>query len=248
MGIVGWVGHPELYARLLLFDQPFGGVLEATTHKQVVERLSAHTAWAFHQISEAIGMDHPGIREPSWQDQEPPSWVPAIRKLLSVKSEEIWVTRASPNWRYYTASKNAFSVTELEQGAARRLRLAFGWYDPVVVERENQHVLRAANLFNSVPSNILRRGVKIIQAAEQGSAPPWRGLAAKPEENAIMAIPLESHCVFLAIKQSSCCVARADMTIPFSPGRLGSGERGRSSSIQLQHRMCLGEASQPRKI
>jgi hypothetical protein len=58
----------------------------------------------------------------------------------------------------------------------------------------------ASNLFNSVSLSILRLGVKIVRCVEQESAPPWRGLAAKPEDNAIMAIPLETHCVFLGNK------------------------------------------------
>jgi hypothetical protein len=142
MDVEGWCGNPELYARLLFFDQPFGGVLDPTTRKQIIERLNAHTAWASHRIADAAGFDDPNIRKPIWQDEEPPPWVYAIRKLLSIKSQEIWITRANPNWRYYTANKNKFSVTELGQGMAWHLRLAFGSYNPVAIEQNGRCILR----------------------------------------------------------------------------------------------------------
>lgn len=109
----------------------------------------------------------------------------------------MWVSRENPDWRYYTAKKNAFSVTELAPNAARLLRLAFPFYDPVATLINDRHVVRAADLFNSVPDSLLRRGIKLVRTVEQDESPPWRGLGSKPEDDTILAIPLETHCVFL---------------------------------------------------
>ena len=195
----GFCGSPELYARFLIFDQPLGGVFrkEAHEHEKVFERLLAHTAWAFHRISDAISMELPSVREPSWQDDKLPSWVPTIRALMNVRSEELWVTRKNPNWRYYTANDNAFSVVELEPDAALGLRLSFASYNPKVIRIGGNHVLRTANMVNAIPTRLLRRGNQLMECVERSDGLPWKGLASKPGDGATIAIPLESHCVFL---------------------------------------------------
>jgi len=98
--VEGWVGSPELSARWLIFDQPSGGVFPRDTHDSDYKRLLAHTAWAFHGISDAIRMERPNLRRPSWQDDSPPSWVPTIRARMGIDGEELYVTRQNPNWRY----------------------------------------------------------------------------------------------------------------------------------------------------
>jgi hypothetical protein len=201
------VALPNFTLGCFFFDQPFGGVLARKGYKRTVDRMRAHTAWAYHEVAEAVGLDSPDVRPPDWRDDEAPPWVSEVRKLLGVKSDGIWVTRANPDWKYYTADKNAFSIAELTPNAALRLRFAFGWYDPVAIERGGRHILKAANLFNSVPSALLHRGVQILRCVEQDSALPWAGLSAKPSDVAIIAIPIESHCVFLG--RSTIVVLRA---------------------------------------
>ena len=193
----GFAGSPELSARWLIFDQPSGGVFQKETHKRDLEHLLAHTAWAFHLVSEAINMEPASSREPSWQDDEPPSWVPPIRALMDIKSEELWVTRKNPNWRYYTANNNALSVVELEPDAALALRLSFVGYDPKSIRIGGNHVLLAANMINAVSTRLLRRGIQLMKCVEGKDGLPWRGLGSQLGDSATIAIPLETHCAFL---------------------------------------------------
>ena len=195
--VEGFVGSPELSARWLIFDQPSGSIFPKETHNRDYERLLAHTAWAFHRISDAIRMEPPSSREPSWQDDEPPSWVSSIRALMDIGSEELYVTRKNPNWRYYTANDNALSVVELEPDAALELRLAFMGYDPKSIRIGGNHVLRAANLVNAVSSKLLRRGSQLMKCVEGSDGLPWRGIASGLGDKATIAIPLETHCAFL---------------------------------------------------
>ena len=193
----GFAGSPELYARYLIFDQPSGGIYGKKVYDREYKRLLAHTAWAFHGISDVVGMEPPSSREPSWRENEPPSWVPSVRALMDIGSEELYVTRQNPNWRYYTANDNALSVVELEPEAALALRLLFTGYDPKAMKIGGNYVLRAANLVNVVSSKLLRRGSEVVKCVEKQDSLPWKGLASRLEDRATIAIPLETHCAFL---------------------------------------------------
>jgi hypothetical protein len=53
-------------------------------------------------------------------------------------------------------------------------------------------------LKNAIPKKVVSKGLKYIRAVENGDRQlPWRGVSSSPVEAAIIAIPLESHCVFL---------------------------------------------------
>lgn len=76
----GWSGAPELYARLLLFEQPFESVVSPSVAPETARRLKAYTAWASHQIRDAVGLDNPSARQPAWHDEVPPPWVANVRR------------------------------------------------------------------------------------------------------------------------------------------------------------------------
>jgi hypothetical protein len=205
--IVGMTGSPEIYARLLRFDQPFGHVMDPTSAPTIVARIKAHTAWASHHIAETVSLADPRECEPKWWEDEAPSWTSSLRSPLREAGHDLWVSRSNPNWKYYTAANNAFSVAELDNDAAKRLRIAFMSYEPVSVQLGRRHVLHAGGLYNSVPATALRRGVEIIRCVEGEGAPPWHGPAAQPHENAILTIPIENHCIFLGNRTVAavCC-------------------------------------------
>ena len=142
----GMCGSPEVYQRWLVFDQPFGGVFQRRVHERHWKQLLAHTAWAYHAIADAIGMKPPSVRQPSWHEDAEPSWLGALRALVEVKGEELWVSRENPDWQYYTAGENAVSVVELRPGAALRLRASVGQYNPTVVRIGENEVLRAGDM------------------------------------------------------------------------------------------------------
>lgn len=193
----GVSGPPELYARLLRFDQPFGHVMHSSSAQQVVALIRAHTAWAYHRLADAVGLDDPRMNKPDWWESEAPSWVSSLCSIAPPDGSEIWVKRSNPNWEYYTAAKNAFSVAKLDVHAATRLRLAIPLYDPVSIKLGRRYVIQSGGLYNSVPADALKRGVEIIRRVEGDSTPPWRGPGAKRTDHAILTIPLENHCIFL---------------------------------------------------
>ena len=195
--VEGFVGSPELSARWLIFEQPSGGVFPKDTQDRDYKRLLAHTAWAFHGISEAIRMERPNVRKPSWQEDNPPSWVPSIRALMGMKSDELYVTRENPNWQYYTANKNALSVIKLEPERALALRLAMVGYKPKTIRIGRNHILRVGRLVNAVSSGLLSQGNRLLKCVEGHDGLPWRGLATNGDDGAVLAIPLETHCAFL---------------------------------------------------
>ena len=195
--IEGMVGSPELYGRWLVFEQPFGGFLWEEVCEEHLKRLMAHTAWAYHEISETVRMVSPNVRKPSWREETAPSWVQSVRALTQVPSEELWVSRKNPDWQYYTANKNALSIVELNPGAVLGLRRSFAWYNPMAIRIGGNYVLRATNMVNVVSSRLLSRGNRLIKCVEGDDKLPWKGLASNPRDMATIAIPLETHCVFL---------------------------------------------------
>ena len=76
------------------------------------------------------------------------------------------------------------------------LRRALFAYEPTSVEGRSRTSILASGLKNAIPKRVVATGLKYIRAIEDSHL-PWRGVNSTAIEAAIVAIPLESHCVFL---------------------------------------------------
>ena len=65
---VGWCGSPEIGARFMFFDQPYGTALSEAEFELHRSRLLAHTAWAAHDLLDAFRFGGGGTKIPKWSD------------------------------------------------------------------------------------------------------------------------------------------------------------------------------------
>jgi hypothetical protein len=191
--VEGFGGQPELYERVVLFDQP--DYLRGKPSSEQIDFLKAYSAHAAHLMGWICGLEHEAVKKRQWDDRRAPNWVKHVRKLIKRRDPELWVTRSNPDWRYYTASGNALSVVEFLRPFI--LRDLLHYYRPLASTRGARHVIRTDSIFNAVSEAVVRKALQVIGCVEGQDAPPWRGFAPDAENNAIVAVPLESHCAFI---------------------------------------------------
>ena len=102
-GYEGWCGPPELESTLLFFDQPYGSAIRESEINAVETRLKAHTAWAGHDIIDAIRLFPSPRRRAVWDEETPPPWISTIEPIIGEQSGGIWITRRNPHWSYYVS-------------------------------------------------------------------------------------------------------------------------------------------------
>nr|WP_312295656.1 restriction endonuclease [Brevundimonas diminuta] len=193
---VGFGGSPEIYSRFLVFNQPNGGGAMPLAEGRVAQRrLLAHTAWAAHGLLDALRFG--GNREPSWKDASPPSWVPKLDGLVSGVDTGIWITRSNPDWEYFVDPSNAVSVVRLKPTARAILNHLFYFYRPQVTKVDGWFAIVSGRLRNCVSEGAIDTAVRIIERVEGRSAARWLGPASTAQDNAILLLPLESHCLFI---------------------------------------------------
>lgn len=196
-GYEGWCGPPELESTLLFFDQPYGSAIQESEIDAVEARLKAHTAWAGHDIIDAIRLFPKAGRRASWDEETPPSWISEIEPIIGEQSGGIWITRRNPHWSYYVSRDNTISIARFETEFRRSLRHAFIFWQPDAAECMGRYALIANGLSNSVPVAVAERAVEIISRIEGRTRAKWRGPAATPDSDDILMVPLESHCIFI---------------------------------------------------
>jgi hypothetical protein len=208
----GFVGAPEIYERYLLFDQPFGSVLPKENADPIIRRIKAHTSLIHHLVQDLTEMDQ--NEEPYWDHSAPPDWLPAVRRVAGGGTDyEIWITRRNPNWRYYRNKTGSTSVVEFTGANAEMLPWLFLGYSATSVERKARYAVSAGSLFNSVPVQLVKKGVQLIRAVEGAAAPAWIGMDGVSPGNGIMVIPLETHCAVVGRR-----------TLALLRGKCGYGE------------------------
>lgn len=189
-------GSPEVYSRFLVFNQPYGGgALSPAEGALARKRILAHTAFVAHDLLDACRFG--GNRKPSWKDADPPLWVPKLDGLVDDLEAGIWVTRNNPDWEYFVDPGNAVSVVRLKPSARPILNHLFGLYHPRVSTVDGRVAIIAGGMRNSVEDGAIDMAVQIIQRVEGRSAAKWVGPASLAQDNTILLLPLESHCIFI---------------------------------------------------
>jgi hypothetical protein len=196
-GYEGWCGPPELESRLLFFDQPYGAAVRESEIDAVEARLKAHTAWAGHDIIDAIRLFPKPRRPVSWDEETPPAWIAGIEPIVGEQSGGIWITRRNPHWSYYVNQDNTVSIARFEAEFRRALRHALMFWRPDAAECMGRYAVVANGLSNSVPVSVAERAVELISRIEGRARAKWRGPAATPETEDILMVPLENHCIFI---------------------------------------------------
>lgn len=195
---VGWGGPPELYGRVVLFEQSLDPLVQGAHSEDTARKLKAQVGLAYHVIADVINDQNPRVAPPSWDEETEPPWLAGVRKLLPAKNKrDIWITRSNPDWQYFSSEDNAVSVTVLPRGACVQLRGLFIDYKPSGLKRGKKTVLGVKGLFNVISETVIRLGVKLLRCVEGESTPPWVGPFAAAFEYAILVVPTESHCMFL---------------------------------------------------
>lgn len=105
--------------------------------------------------------------------------------------------RECPDWLYAKSHRGRISVAVFPVERMIALRRALLAYEPTSTESRSRISILASGLKNAIPKKILSMGIKYIRSMEVGDLVPWRGVNSSPCDLAIVAIPLESHCVFL---------------------------------------------------
>lgn len=192
----GFVGiEEEIYARWLVFEQ-VGDFQDDSTAKQ---RLLAHTARAYHVLNDVLGWEHIKYPNAKWKDKcgEADEMVELLNAAGEFKDfGDMAGRRECPDWLYAKSHKGRISVAIFPLECMIALRRALLTYEPTSVEGRSRISIIASGLKNAIPKKVLAKGLRYIRAIED-SQTPWRGVNTNPGEPAIIAIPLESHCVFL---------------------------------------------------
>lgn len=195
---VGWGGSPEVGSRFMFFNQPYSSALAKPDADIALERLLAHTAWVAHGLLDAFRMG--GNRAPEWTDAKPPSWVPKLADLVDDVEAGIWITRKNPDWEYFVDKRNAISIVKIGPKSRPILNHLFDFYRPRAVTTGGQHIISTAGLVNCVSEATAMLATEIFRRVEGRGAAKWAGPASLPRENAILTLPLESHCVFVGAR------------------------------------------------
>lgn len=192
----GFAGiEEEIYARWLVFEQ-LGDFQDDSTAKQ---RLLAHAAHAYHVLDDVLGWEQIKYPDAKWRDQTGDA--DEIVELLNAAGEykdfgEMAGRRECPDWLYAKSHKGRVSVAIFPVECMIAFRRALFTYEPISVEGRNRISILAGGLRNAIPKKVVATGLRYIRAIED-SPLPWQGVNSGTSEPAIVAIPLESHCVFL---------------------------------------------------
>jgi hypothetical protein len=193
---VGWCGSPEIGSRFMFFDQPYSSALSEEEFEPHMRRLLAHTSWAAHGLREAFGLRSPNESPPKWSDTEKPAWLPSLADLIEGWENGLWVSRKNPNWEYYTDSDNSIVIAKLGRDARDILNHTFSFYKPKAATVGSNYVIVSHGLCNCVGIAAVERAEEILRRVEGRLAPKWAGPETIPADNKILAIPMESHCIF----------------------------------------------------
>ena len=185
----------EIYARWLVFQQ-IGDFNDNTSAKQ---RLLAHAAHAFHVLDEVLGWADIKYPNAKWKDQDGPG--NELAGLLNADGEfsdfgDMAGERECPDWLYAKSHKGGVSVAVLPVESMLAFRRALLAYEPISTEGRSRISILAGGLKNAIPKKVVSKGLKYIRAVEDPQL-PWLGVNSSPSDAAIIAIPLESHCVFI---------------------------------------------------
>ena len=186
----------EIYARWLVFEQ-IGDFNDDSTAKQ---RLLAHAARAYHALDEVLGWADIKYPNAKWKDQdgEAEELVERLNSAGEFKDfGDMAGRRECPDWLYAKSHRGRISVAIFPVECMIALRFALLAYEPTSVESRSRVSIIAGGLKNAIPRKVLATGLKYIQSVEEGDQVPWRGVNSSPCDLVIVAIPLESHCVFL---------------------------------------------------
>lgn len=194
MGFAG--SEVEIYARWLIFEQ-IGDFNDTSTVKQ---RLLAHASHAYHVLDDVLRWAN--IKYPTAKWKDGPGVADEIVELLNSAGKfkdfgEMAGRRECPDWFYAKSHRGRISVAIFSVECMIALRYALLAYEPTSIESNNRISILAGGLKNSIPKKILSTGLKYIRAVEQENQVPWCGVNSSPSDLAIIAIPLESHCIFL---------------------------------------------------
>lgn len=192
----GFAGfEEEIYARWLVFEQ-IGDFNDGTTAKQ---RLLAHASRAYHVLDDVLGWADIKYPNAKWMDQtgEADEFVRLLNDAGEFKDfGEMAGRRESPDWLYAKSHKGRISVALFPRACMIALRRALFAYEPVSIEGRSRISILAGGLKNAISKKTLATGLKYVRSVECGQF-SWRGVNSSPVDPAIVAIPLESHCVFL---------------------------------------------------
>lgn len=190
----------EIYARWLVFEQ-IGDFGDNGTAKQ---RLLAHAAHAFHALDDVLGWEHIRYPHAKWKDQngEADEIVERLNEAGEFKDfGDMAGRRECPDWLYAKSHKGRVSVAVFPVECMIALRRALLAYEPTSTEGRSRTSILAGGLKNAIPKRVVLKGLKYMRAIEHVDHQlPWRGVNSSPGEAVIVAIPLESHCVFLGVQ------------------------------------------------
>lgn len=193
----GFAGiEEEIYARWLVFEQ-IGDFNDNSTTKW---RLLAYASYAYHVLDDVLGWADIKYPNAKWKGRngEADEFVERLNSTGEFKDfGDMAGRRECPDWLYAKSHRGRISVAVFPVERMIALRRALLAYEPTSTESRSRISILASGLKNAIPKKMLSMGLKYIRSIEDGDQVPWRGMNSSPCDLAIVAIPLESHCVFL---------------------------------------------------
>lgn len=193
----GFAGiEEEIYARWLVFEQ-IGDFNDDSTAKQ---RLLAYASHAYHVLDDVLSWADIKYPNAKWKDRngEADEFVERLNSAGEFKDfGDMAGRRECPDWMYAKSHRGRVTVAIFPVECMFSLRLALSTYKPTSIESRSRISILASGLKNAIPKKILSIGLRYIRSIEEGDQIPWRGVNSSPCDQAIVVIPLESHCVFL---------------------------------------------------
>lgn len=194
----GFGGPNEIYARALLFLQPFDRFL-ARADQRTQTLLRAHSARAAHVLYEVLGLEPLDQRPPEWQQKQLP-WLAAVRDHLGGQvHDELFIERLNPNWRYYSSRSKGVTWLELPPQQMLILRVACRFYEPRTYRQGNRLVLTARGLHNAIALDALRRAEQALRAVEDSPFTRVRDATGRWDDHRALVVPLENAVVLIGV-------------------------------------------------
>lgn len=197
----GFSGNEEeIYARWLVFDQ-IGEFNDGSTARQ---RLMAHAAHAYHILDDVL--DWKCIKHPDAKWKDGHAEANEIVELLNAAGDfkdfgDMAGKREFPDWLYAKSHKGRISVVVFPVECMLAFRGALLAYLPSSAAGAERTSVLASGLKNAIAKKVITTGLKYVHAIENDEYQlPWRGLDALSLDPVTIAIPLESHCVFLGAR------------------------------------------------
>ena len=180
----------EIGARHLLFRQCPWKINESS-FETARKSLNAWSAFAYHLLDDVFQWDRTGNKaRPDLaiaNQMKEPIWADKVARFLRSPRDVTVIRRTFPRWIYWSSQSRGVTVVRLAKARLLYYRAILMPFAPEVANGQDAHALFANGIPNAIPYKLVERARKLLSLADDKSSD-------------VLALPLDSHCLFLGDK------------------------------------------------